>query len=151
MTLLKTLLFTVLVPGAACVLTGRKDKDIPMTTTVQDTVTLVQTLFDLTNSHRSDSTWLDQSLALFAEDCKVVDVPSGIVSRGPEGYKQMVLFFEEGFPDSGVEIMNLFAAEDQAVIEFIGRGTNSRSLTAWNTPVSPGSLARVFLNGSVIH
>jgi len=40
----------------------------------------------------------------------------------------LILFFEEGFPDSGIEIMNLFATEDQAVVEFIGRGTNTAPL-----------------------
>ena len=99
-----------------------------MTTTTHETITLVKTLFDLTNSHRTDPAWLDKSLALFDEDCEVLDVPSGVVSRGPEGYKQVILFFEEGFPDSGVEITNLCATEDQAVVEFIGRGTKTGPL-----------------------
>jgi predicted ester cyclase len=51
-----------------------------------------------------------------------------VTSRGPDGYKQVILFFEEGFPDSGIEITNLFATEDQAVVEFIGRGTNTGPL-----------------------
>lgn len=99
-----------------------------MATAAQDTVTVVKTLLDLTNSHLSDPAWLDKSLHLFAEDCEVVDIPSGMTSRGPEGYKQVILFFEEGFPDSGMEIINLFASEDQAVVEFIGRGTNTGPL-----------------------
>ena len=99
-----------------------------MATTTQDTITVVKTLFDLTNNHWSDPAWLDKSLTLFAEDCEVVDIPSGVTSRGPEGYKQVILFFEEGFPDSGIEITNLFASEDQAVVEFIGRGTNTGPL-----------------------
>ena len=99
-----------------------------MTTAAQDTATLVQTLYDLTNNHQSDPAWLDTSLAFFAEECEVIDVPSGMTSRGPEGYKQLILFFEEGFPDSRIEITNLFATEDQAVVEFIGRGTNTGPL-----------------------
>jgi len=99
-----------------------------MTTTAQHTATLVQTLYDLYNSHQSDPAWLDKSLAFFAEDCEVIDIPSGATSRGPGGYKQLILFFEEGFPDSGIEITNLFATEDQAVVEFIGRGTNTAPL-----------------------
>ncbi len=71
-----------------------------MTTSAQDTITLVKTLYDLTNNHQSHSARLDKSLAFFAEDCKVVDVPSGMASHGPDGYKQVILFFEEGFPDS---------------------------------------------------
>ena len=99
-----------------------------MTTTAHETVALVKALFDLTNSHRTDPAWLDKSLQLFAEDCEVVDIPSGMTSHGPEGYKQTILFFEQGFPDSGVEITNLFSSEDQAVVEFIGRGTNTGPL-----------------------
>jgi SnoaL-like domain len=97
-----------------------------MTTTAQDTAALVETLYDLTNNHQSDPAWLGKSLAFFAEDCEVIDVPSGMTSRGPDGYKQLILFFEEGFPDSGIEITHLFATEDQAVVEFIGRGTYHR-------------------------
>ncbi len=99
-----------------------------MITIAQHTATLVQTLYDLYNSHQSDPAWLDKSLAFFAEDCEVIDIPSGATSRGPDGYKQLILFFEEGFPDSGIEITNLFATEDQAVVEFIGRGTNTAPL-----------------------
>lgn len=99
-----------------------------MTTAAQDTVTLVKTLYDLTNNHQSDSAWLDKSLAFFAEDCEVIDVPSGMTSRGPDGYKQLILFFEEGFPGSSIDITNLFASEDQAVVEFVGRGTNTGPL-----------------------
>jgi steroid delta-isomerase-like uncharacterized protein len=107
---------------------AQRRKESAMTTTTRDTITLVKTLFDLTNNHLSDPTWLDQSLTFFAEDCEVIDVPSGMTSRGPDGYKQVILFFEEGFPDSGIEITNLFASENQAVVEFIGRGTNTGSL-----------------------
>lgn len=99
-----------------------------MTLTAPSTLILVQTLYDLMNSHQSDPAWLDKSLAFFAEDCEVIDVPSGMISRGPDGYKHLILFFEEGFPDSGIEITNLFATEDQAVVEFIGRGTNTGPL-----------------------
>ena len=112
-----------------------------MTTSAQDTIMLVKTLFDLTNNHQSDPVWLDKSLALFDEECEVVDVPSGITSRGPDGYKQIILFFEEGFPDSGIEITNLFASEDQAVVEFIGRGTNTGPLHMPTGDVPPTSRA----------
>jgi hypothetical protein len=78
-----------------------------MTTTAQHTVIHVQTLYDLMNNHQSDPTWLDKSLTFFAEDCEVIDIPSGVTSRGADGYKQLLLFFEEGFPDSGIDIRGL--------------------------------------------
>jgi len=99
-----------------------------MTMTAQHTVTLVQALYDLYNHHQSDPEWLNSSLTFFAEDCEVIDVPSGMTSRGPDGYKQVILFFEEGFPGSSIDITNLFATEDQAVVEFTGRGTNTGPL-----------------------
>ena len=98
------------------------------TTTAQDTSTLVATLNNLYNSHQSDTAWLDKSLALFVEDCEMIDVPSGVTSRGPDGYKQVILFFAEGVPGSRIEITNLFATEDQAVVEFTGWGTNTGPL-----------------------
>ena len=48
--------------------------------------------------------------------------------RGHDGYKQFLLGWAEAFPDSRTEITNLFATEDQAVIEFIGRGTHTGTL-----------------------
>lgn len=63
-----------------------------MTTTAQHTLSLVQTLYDLMNNHQSDSAWLNKSLTFFAEDCEVIDIPSGMTSRGPDGYKQLICF-----------------------------------------------------------
>jgi predicted ester cyclase len=96
--------------------------------TAQDNVALVRSLLDLYNSHQSDPAWLDKSLDLIAEDCEVIDVPSGMTSHGLDGYKQVPLFFASAFPGGRVEITNLFATEDQAVVEFIGRGTNTGPL-----------------------
>ena len=91
----------------------------------QENVSLVRSLVDHYNSHQSDPAWLDKSLALFAENCEVVNVPLSMTSQGPDGYKQVALFFSDAFPGSRVEITTLFAIEDQACLEFIGRGTNT--------------------------
>lgn len=99
-----------------------------MPATIQENAALVRSLYDLANSHKSDPAWLDKSLTMFSEDCEVIDVPSGVTSRGPDGYRQTMMFFLDGFPDSTIEITNLFATEDEAVIEFIGRGTNTGPL-----------------------
>ena len=92
---------------------------------VQENVALARSLLDLYNSHQSDPAWLDKMVAALAEDCEVIDVPTGRTLRGPDGYRQLNLFFAEGFPDSSVELTNVFATEDEAVIEFTGRGTNT--------------------------
>ncbi len=96
--------------------------------TAQDNVTLVRTVFDVYNTHESDPQWLEQSIASTAEDCELINVPLGITLVGPEGLKQFLLGWSTAFPDSRVEITNLFATEDQAVVEFIGRGTHTGPL-----------------------
>ena len=96
--------------------------------TAQENVALARSQLDLYNSHQSDQAWLEKSAANVAEDCELIDVPTGRTLRGLEGFKQLSLFFADGFPDSKVEITNVFATEDQAVIEFTGRGTNTGPL-----------------------
>jgi hypothetical protein len=90
--------------------------------TAQENVALARSLFDLYNSHQSDPAWLDKTVASIADDCEIIDVPTGRTLRGPDGYRQTVLFFAEGFPDSRIEMTNVFSTEDQLVIEFTGRG-----------------------------
>jgi steroid delta-isomerase-like uncharacterized protein len=98
------------------------------TMTAQENVALVRSQFDLYNSHQSDPAWLDKSVAALAADAQLTDVPTGRTLPGADGYKQLVLFFAEAFPGSSVELTNVFATEDQAVVEFTGRGTNTGPL-----------------------
>src|SRR5437660_1337798 len=42
--------------------------------------------------------------------------------------KRKYVLHYRSFPDTGIEITNLFATEDQAAVEFIGRGTNTGPL-----------------------
>jgi predicted ester cyclase len=83
----------------------------------QENLALARSLFDLSNNHQSDPAWLDKSKAAFAADAEVIDVPSGTTLRGPDGYKRLILFFAENFPDSRVELTNAFATEDQVTLE----------------------------------
>lgn len=94
----------------------------------QDNVALVRSLLDLYNTHQSDPAWLEKSLAVFAADSTFTDVPSRSTLPGSDGYKQLVLFFAEAFPESSGELINAFATEDQVVLEFTGRGTNTGPL-----------------------
>ena len=94
----------------------------------QENLFLVRSLFDLYNSHQSDPAWLDKSVSTFAADSTFTDVPSGRTLPGSDGYKQLVLFFAEAFPESNAELTNAFATEDQLVIELTGRGTNTGPL-----------------------
>lgn len=94
----------------------------------QDNLAMVHSLLDLYNSHQSDPKWLEKSGAAFAADSTFTNVPLGATLPGAEGYKQYVMFFAEAFPGSQVELINIFATEDQVVTEFTGRGTNTGPL-----------------------
>ncbi len=95
---------------------------------VQENVAFARSLTELFNSRHSDPTWLEKCLSAFAADSTFTNVPLGITLSGAEGYKQFVMFFAEAFPDSVVEITNLFATEDQVVLEYTGRGNNTGPL-----------------------
>jgi ketosteroid isomerase-like protein len=94
----------------------------------QEHVALARSLLDLYNSRQSDPAWLDKGVAAFAADCEIIDVPSGAILRGLDGYKRIVLFFAESLPASRVELTNAFATEDQVVLEGTSRWTNTGPL-----------------------
>ena len=94
----------------------------------QEHVALARSLLDLYDSRQSDPAWLAKGVAAFAADCEVIDVPSGATLRGPDGYKRLMLFFAEAFPDSRGELTNVFATEDQVVLEGTWRWTTTGPL-----------------------
>ena len=96
--------------------------------TAQDTEVFVRSLYELYNSHQSDPGWLEKGMAAYAADSTLTNVPLGVTLPGPEGFKQLMLFFAGAFPDSRVEITHVLATEEQAVVEFTGRGTNTGPL-----------------------
>src|SRR5579872_5140231 len=98
------------------------------TQTMQNNATLVRSLYDTYNSHQSDPAWLGKGTAPFAVDCEIVNVPLNLTLRGPDGYRQFVLGFADAFPESSTEVINVFATEDQVIVELIGRGTHTGPL-----------------------
>jgi predicted ester cyclase len=93
----------------------------------QENVALAWSLFDLYNNRQSDPAWLDKSIALFAADAEDIDIPSGTTLHGPDGHKRLLLFFVESFPDSRVELINVFATEDRVALEGIWRWYDTAS------------------------
>jgi ketosteroid isomerase-like protein len=93
----------------------------------QKYVALVRSVSDLFNSRQSDPAWLDKGTAAFAADCEIVDVPSGTTFHSPEGYKRSMRFLVEAFPNLRIELINVFATEEQVVFEG----------TMWWTTTSP--------------
>ncbi len=90
----------------------------------QEHVALARSLLDLYNNRQSDPAWLEKSMAAFAADCEVVDAASGTTFHGPEGYKRLMLFSAEHFPDFRAELSTVFATEDHVTLE----GTPSAAL-----------------------
>ena len=101
----------------------------------QENVALAWSLFDLGNNRQSDPAWLDKSLAAFAADAEVIDVPSGATLHGPDGHKRFMLFFAENFPDSKVELTDVFATEDRVALECTWRWNDTGPL-----PLPSGAL-----------
>jgi steroid delta-isomerase-like uncharacterized protein len=93
--------------------------------------------FDAYNAHQSDPHWLDYTTTDVAEDCEVIDVPSGMVLHGPEGLKQFLLLFSTAFPDSRGDVNIVCATEEQAVIEVILRGTHTGVLHSLAGDIPP--------------
>src|SRR5215469_18718447 len=91
----------------------------------QEHVALARSLLDLYNNRQSDPAWLEKSLAAFAADCEIVDAASGTTFHGPEGYKRLMRFFTENFPDSRRELTNMFATEDHVTLEGTYRWASS--------------------------
>jgi len=96
-------------------------------TAAQEHVALARSLVDLYNSRQSDPAWLDKSVAAFAADAEVVNAASDTTFHSPDGYKRFMRFFTESFPDMRIELSNVFATEDQVVLECTWRGTNTGS------------------------
>lgn len=93
--------------------------------TTQKIEAFVRRGYDAYNAHQSDPHWLDYTDTDVAADCQVVDVPSGMVLRGPEGLKQFLLLFSTAFPDSRGDVNIVFATEEQAAVEVTLRGTHT--------------------------
>ena len=92
-------------------------------TAAQEHVALARSLVDLYNSRQSDPAWLDKSVAAFAADAEVVNAASDTTFHSPDGYKRFMRFFTESFPDMRIELSNVFATEDQVVLEGTLQGT----------------------------
>jgi len=94
----------------------------------QENVALARSLFDLYNNRQSDPAWLAKSIALFAVNAEIIDVPTGATFHGPEGYMRLGLFSIENFPDMRVELTNAFATEDQVTLECTWRWNDTGPL-----------------------
>jgi steroid delta-isomerase-like uncharacterized protein len=105
--------------------------------TAQDTYAIAQKDFELFNNRHTDPDWLTRTLALVADDCEVVDVPSGMVLHGPQGYGQFLMGWATAFPDAHADVANISAGDDHAVVEFRGHGTHTGPLVSPSGEIAP--------------
>ncbi|HEX8692308.1 MAG TPA: ester cyclase [Longimicrobium sp.] len=91
--------------------------------TTQEIRDLVRTVYDAYNARD-----FDRSASLVAEDAELVNVATGQVFRGREGFVAFLKGWAAAFPDSAVEVAGLKADETGAAVEFVGRGTHTGPL-----------------------
>lgn len=91
--------------------------------TTQEIKELVRTVYDAYNERD-----FGRSAAVVADDVELINVATGQVFRGREGFLAFLNGWATAFPDSKVEVVGLKAAEDGASVEFFGRGTHTGPL-----------------------
>ena len=89
----------------------------------QDNVKIARKNYETFNNRDFDG-----AVAQAAEIIELLNVPLGVTLQGPEGYRQYIQGWATAFSDSQVEVTNIVAGEEGAVIEFRGRGTHTGPL-----------------------
>jgi steroid delta-isomerase-like uncharacterized protein len=86
--------------------------------------TLARSLYECFNARK-----LEKGAELVADDCEWVDVASGAVFKGPQGYLEFDNGWLTAFPDGKLEVTNVVCEGDMVVTEFTGHGTQTGPLT----------------------
>jgi steroid delta-isomerase-like uncharacterized protein len=73
----------------------------------------------------------------FAPDAEVKNVPTGDEYHGPEGYLQFARGWAAAFPDLGIEILKIHAADGWAVVEYALRATHTGAVISAGGFVPP--------------
>ncbi len=71
---------------------------------------------------------VDESAQWVSDGCEWLDVPSGSVFRGPDGYIEFDQAWIQAFPDAELEVTNMIASGDLVCTELTARGTHLGSL-----------------------
>jgi len=80
---------------------------------------------------------LDAGARLFADEAEWVELPLGLVYRGPAGWHENVNYWRTGFSDGGVEVTNVIAGGDYVVLEYVGSGVNTGVLVTPQGRIEP--------------
>ena len=97
-----------------------------------DNLAIVQEHYESLNRHD-----LDRFVAIAHEDCQIVDVPSGRVLKGREGYRAYAGEWLRSFPDLRIEPTSQLATGDFVAVEGHARGTNTGPLPGPGGDVPP--------------
>ena len=80
---------------------------------------------------------LDSVAAHFADDAEWVELPLGRTYRGPEGWRENVEYWRDGFTDGRAEVRNVIDGGDTVVVEYVGSGLNTGTLPTPQGPLPP--------------
>lgn len=84
---------------------------------------VVRTVYDAFNDRD-----FDRASSVVSDDAEWTNVPTGETLRGRDGLRQFLQVWDDGFPDGRIEVSSVKSGEGFAVVEFVGRGTNSGPL-----------------------
>ena len=88
-----------------------------------DIEVIARTVYENFNLRR-----VDESAQWVADGCEWLDVPSGTVFRGPDGYIEFDSAWIRAFPDARIEVTNMVASGDLVATELTARGTHQGPL-----------------------
>lgn len=72
---------------------------------------------------------LDSVANHFADDAEWIELPLGVTYRGPSGWRENVEYWRDGFVNGRAEVTNVIDAGDTVVVEYVGSGQNTGTLT----------------------
>jgi len=90
---------------------------------VQDNAKMIRSMYDMFNSRDFEG-----MAAQAAANVELRNMALCVTLHGPEGVRQYAQGWATGFPDSRVEVTNVIASDEGAVVEFRGKGTHTGPL-----------------------
>ena len=75
-----------------------------------------------------ESRAFERAADAFAPDAELVNVPTGDVYRGPEGYLQFARGWAAALPDLRVEVRRMELGGEVGTVEYVLRGTHTGAL-----------------------
>ena len=100
--------------------------------TTHDYASLVKTVYTAFNDRD-----FDRAAAVVTNDFEFRMIPTGQDFHGPDGIRQYLAVWADGFPESAATITDVIAGDQKAVVEFTGRGVHSGTLKTPMGDIAP--------------